>query len=447
MKKFLLGFLIVFVLVVAGLSLVGLSPWALKANIDVGVGMGAKLACSGRYLTGLDEEQVYADLSSYTPATDLLDIEYNDTRQQVEVSLFGFSTSATYRPGIGCTLDLEGSERLDNLIVEPIASTNAPWPRGAAVDTLRDAVQSQAESLLAADNAAGLQTRALLVAHRGDVVAEAYAEGFGPDTPLLGWSMAKSLTAIMLGHLQFSGELNESDRNLFEAWSEDERAEISLKDLLQMVSGLEFDETYAPGSDATYMLFSAPSAFAVARDKPLAYPIGSHFSYSSGTANLLSTVFVERSGGVQQAFTRLYNGIFRPMGMAHTILEPDPSGIFVGSSYAYASARDWARLGQLMLNQGTLNGTRLLNADWVRAASTPNTSDDPRYGYQFWLNSGGTQPRWPSLPADAYAMTGNRAQTVMIVPSAEAVLVRLGWTAGRYPTDENFAALLAAIER
>jgi CubicO group peptidase (beta-lactamase class C family) len=117
----------------------------------------------------------------------------------------------------------------------------------------------------------------------------------------------------------------------------------------------------------------------------------------------------------------------------------------VGSSYIYGSGRDWARLGLLMLNRGEIAGDRILQPEWVDRAVAPNPSqNDSRYGYQFWLNGRGATPRWFGLPWDAYAMTGNRNQIVMIIPSADAVLVRLGWTGGHYPMEINFQRLLAA---
>jgi CubicO group peptidase (beta-lactamase class C family) len=131
--------------------------------------------------------------------------------------------------------------------------------------------------------------------------------------------------------------------------------------------------------------------------------------------------------------------------MRHTTLEPDANGVFVGSSNVYASARDWARLGQVFLRQGELNGVRIANEIYMQAATQPNNSDNsPAYGYQVWLNSGGNKLRWPDLPADAYAFTGNRGQVVMIVPSRDAVLVRMGWSARYYPRNERFAAWLRA---
>ena len=213
-----------------------------------------------------------------------------------------------------------------------------------------------------------------------------------------------------------------------------------------MSSGLAFDETYAPGSDSTHMLFTADSAAAVALQSPLAYTPGTHFSYSSGTTNMLSHLLSQQLGAPQQRLDYLYQQFFQPLGMTHSLFEMDASGDFIGSSYLYASGRDWARLGWLMLNNGEINGHRLLTPDWIAAATTPNNSDNEKaYGYQFWLNRGDAQLRWPGLPADAYAMRGNRAQTVMMVPSKNTVLVRLGWTKGEYPLQQNFAALLSAL--
>jgi CubicO group peptidase (beta-lactamase class C family) len=132
------------------------------------------------------------------------------------------------------------------------------------------------------------------------------------------------------------------------------------------------------------------------------------------------------------------------MGMAHTTLELDANGVFVGSSNIYSSTRDWARLGLLMLNKGQLNGHRIISEGWVEQTTTPNTSDNERaYGYQVWLNQGDKELRWPDLPADAYAFTGNRGQRVMVVPSLQTVVVRMGWSSVNYPDNENFARFMS----
>ena len=425
--------------------LLGVSPQHLPAAIEIATGMGAKLACSGRYISGLSKQQVLDDVASYSPANHLLDITYDTVRKTSTASMLGFKqASAHFREGLGCTLAIGDTSSLDTVRAPAIATSDTAWPGGSAVDSIVPSLQRGLDQLLDADNQAGLETRALLVVGGGAILAESYAEGFGAATPLLGWSMGKSLTSIMLGQLEYQGELDVQSRQLFPEWSGDERAEITIENLLQMSSGLDFDETYAPGSDSTEMLFTAHSASDVARYSPLAHPPGEYFYYSSGTTNMLARLWFDSIGGSpQQAVEHLSQQILQPLGMTATIFEPDPSGVFVGSSYIYASARDWARLGLLMLNEGEVNGARLLSRAWVERARTPNASgNDPRYGYQFWLNAGGDELRWPSLPEDAYAMSGNRHQTVMIVPSKNIVLVRLGWTAGTYPMELNFSALL-----
>jgi CubicO group peptidase (beta-lactamase class C family) len=443
--------LIVIGLLVVGLfsmeSWLGVSPWRLRDNLVVVTAMGAKLACSGHHLSGLNAEQALADVASYSPAANALNIEYDDAQGLVSADLFGLSlTRAQYRPGLGCTLDIGDTSALDTVVVPEFAAEDRPWPAGSQVDTIDPQRQAQLTQMLLADNEAGLKTRALLMVEDGHIVAESYAPGFDAFTPLMGWSMGKSLSAIMLGHLELQGKLNVQQDQLFAAWAEDERSAITIENLLHMSSGLGFEEIYAPGSDATHMLFAAHAASSVPLASELAHPPGKKFYYSSGTTNLLQQLLFERLGGTtQRSVDYLYQEIFQPLAIAHTVLEPDPSGVFVGSSYIYASGRDWARMGQLMLAGGELNGVRLLSEDWVRRSALPNHSDnDRRYGYQFWLNQGGAELRWPQLPEDAYAMMGNRQQNVMVVPSRRAVLVRLGWTNGAYPLDDNFSALLNA---
>ncbi len=428
-----------------GMNLLGLSPFDLKANVQVGTGIGAKLACSGRYLSGFDAQQVAADIASYSAAADLLAINYDDVEMSASASLFGLgSTKAKFRPGLGCTLVRAGSEQLDDIVVPTLVESLEPWPRGSMVNSLDKSMQSQLATVLAQDNAENLQTRALLVVRNGNIIAEAYVEGFSPQTPLMGWSMGKSLSAIMLGHLAYVDKLAMDEANLFAEWSGDDRRNITLQQLLQMSSGLDFSEVYAPGSDATRMLFVEASASGVAKASALIHPPGTHFSYSSGTANLLSEVFVNRTGGTQAAVDTLHKEILAPMAMAHTTLELDASGVFMGSSNIYSSTRDWARLGLLLLQKGELNGHRIVSEQWVMQATSRNSSDNERaYGYQVWLNQGDKALRWPDLPADAYAFTGNRGQRVMIIPSLQTLIVRMGWSSVNYPDNQRFAQLLA----
>lgn len=436
-------------LVMAGLYSVGMSPTSLGANIAVGTGMGAKLACSGRFLSGFDDAQIRQDLTSYSAAFDWLSLDIDDRTQRAQMSLMGFTkTSATYRDGIGCALDLGESDALTQLKAPkaPAIDNSLPWPAGAADPIVNETLMQTLAASMAQDQAEGLQTRALVLVQNGQILAEVYAPGITPDTPLMGWSMGKSLTALMLGWLEQRGELSVDEQRLFDEWSEDERGSIQIKDLLQMTSGLEFSEVYVPGSDATRMLFMAPSAASVPLQSPLKHPPGSRFSYSSGTTNLLSLLFTQRVGGAQNAINHLYQDILWPLGMHHTTLEPDASGVFVGSSNIYATARDWARLGETFLHEGELNGVRIADKSYMQELVQPNASSNDRaYGYQVWLNRGEVKKYWPDLPEDAYGFTGNRGQAVMIIPSEQAVMVRLGWSAQGYPRNDRFADWLRVL--
>jgi CubicO group peptidase (beta-lactamase class C family) len=447
MKKL---FVLVLLLCVSPLLLlhaVGIPPRGLPDAVAVGTGLTAKLACSGYFLSGMSEAQNRADVASYSPAARAVSL----TRQGDDTFLAdiaGYGTAvARYRPGLGCTLQYPDAPSFGSLEAPAIAARSGDWPQGEDVRAYHEPVQRLLEELLEEDRRAGLDTRALLVVQDGTVAAEAYAEGFGVATPLLGWSMAKSVTAILLGRQEALGLVQVGETGLFPEWTTDERSAISLRDLLQMVSGLAFEEPYVPGSDSTRMLFLSPSAAAVALQSSLAHSPGEHFYYSSGTTNLLAYLAWLRIGSDSQAMLDFFaRELAAPLGLRHTTFEVDASGVYVGSSFLYAPARDWARLGLLMLNDGVANDRRLLPAGWVARATAPNGSaNDPRYGYQFWLNGGGKELRWPDLDPDAYAMMGNRGQVVMMLPTRGALIVRLGWTAGEYPTSERLGRLQALL--
>ncbi|WP_067518382.1 serine hydrolase domain-containing protein [Endozoicomonas ascidiicola] len=426
----------------------GFSIFNLGHAVQVGTSLSAKLACSARYVSGFDDQQIASDLSSYSPVTELVELQWSESPSQVSANLFGLApTVATYRDGIGCSLDHDEGFDLDSLAVQKTEiRPDVEWPRGSLVTTINSELQSTLDNIIQQDNEQGLNSRAMVVVQDGKIVAEAYGDNTHPETPLLGWSMAKSVTAMMLGRLELEGKVSRDTSGLFPEWN-DERANLKLHDLLQMSSGLTFDETYAPGSDATHMLFTAPSASDVAMTSPQGYKPSTHFSYSSGTTNLLSRYIQQLlDNQPQNTMNFLTRELFAPAGIATATFETDPSGVLVGSSYLYASGRDWARLGLMMAENGEINGYQVLAPEWVEAASTPNNSDNEKaYGYQFWLNRGDEQLRWPSLPEDAYAMMGNRKQSVMVIPSEQVVLVRLGWTSGEYPMEQNYKDLLQSM--
>lgn len=436
------------VLVLAALA--GYPPGYLWHAPAVATGIGAKLLCSSRYVSGFDEERGFADLIQYSPILEALTVRYDDLSGSVMTDLYGFArTTASYRDGLGCAIDYPDFGDRRPALDWPSPSAQAPWPAGDQVPEPDPALQSLLQSMLARDNDQGLQSRAFLVVKDGTVLAEAYADGISPQTPLLGWSMSKSLISVMLGNLEYRNLLDIDSSPGFSEWQQDVRRRIRVRDLLTMTDGLTFIEDYQPGDDVTAMLFTEPDGSAYALTRPLAVPPGTLFHYSSGTANLLSYLHHLRTGDDPvESLTDYMTHIHIPMGFQHAIFERDASGVLVGSSYLHASARDWARLGQLMLDNGVINGQRLVRTDWVARATAPNSSrNEKAYGYQWWLNQGDAELRWPSLPAEAYAAQGNRQQWLMVIPSAGLVIVRLGWTSGGYPVDARFAELLTASRK
>ena len=406
-------------------------------------GMGAKLACSARHISGFDETRIRRDLTTYSPAYPLLSLRFADKR--VTATLAGLHTrTAAFFDETGSLLDASPHTPETPAIPRATIPHTLAWPQGERAPAINTKIQELTDSLLRQDNRQGFDTRALLVVKDGQLIAESYGPGINNRTRLLGWSMSKSLTAILFGRMEQLGIACAGQNNLFDEWREDERCGITLEHLLQMRSGLSFDESYTPGSDVTRMLFSDHNCWRRALDSRLIHPPGRFFTYASGTTNLLTRWMQLRLGGGLACRNFLNEEILQPLGMHRTLFEEDGSGVLVGSSYTYASGRDWARLAQLMLDRGCANGRRILSQEWVTRASTPNASDnDGRYGYQFWLNRApGMARRYPGLPGDASFMLGNHEQKVMIVPSQNTAVVRLGWCAKEYPVEARFQTLL-----
>ena len=300
---------------------------------------------------------------------------------------------------------------------------------------MSDAALPAVAALLADDKLAGPGFRALVVLHRGRIVAERYAEGFTPATPLLGWSMTKTVTAALVGTLVREGRLDIAREGLFPAWAGDGRRAIAMTQLLSMSSGLDFNESYGSVSDVTRMLYLEPDMAAFARSKPLAQPVGSHFNYASGSSVLLARLWQDAlPAGQALAWPR--QAIFGPLGMRSAVMEADARGTYVGSSYLYATGRDWARFALWLLQDGHWDGQALLPEGWAARMRTPSTVAPTEYtDGQMWRHgprAGTPEGENPdagfALPEDTVWMNGHDGQAIAIVPSRELAVVRLGLT-------------------
>ncbi|MEO0882597.1 MAG: serine hydrolase [Pseudomonadota bacterium] len=422
-----------------------------------GSGYAAKNICSGYFLSGFSPE-VMKDQALKGASSLLADVSHtlDVEKQQVTTRLYGmFERRAIYTPGIGCTLLPSGEKDAVmpvTTLPEVTLSDALAWPYGSAAPDLTTRFDVLLDEAFAENDAERPRdTKAIVVIHDGKLIAEKYADGVSRDTPLIGWSMAKSVTALLTGILVNDGVLTVGAQAPVPQWQEtddDPRAEITLDQLLRMSSGLEFEETYSAATDVTHMLSNEPDAAAFAAAKPLIGPPDTIWSYSSGTTNIISAI-IRRSVGdtLQNYYTFSQERLFRPLGIRTATFEADRSGNFVGSSYLYASARDWARLGQFCLQNGDWNGEQFLPDDWMRYVTTPtSTTDSNIYGAQFWLNRNPDDPNaqraFPNLPEDAYYMSGYQGQVVLVVPSEDLVIARFGFTPGR---NHGVADLAAGI--
>ncbi|MDA8016454.1 MAG: beta-lactamase family protein [Thermoanaerobaculia bacterium] len=430
------------IVLVVGLAWVG---WRTSRMAAVAVGYPAKIVCSETFLADRELEDIVGDMVE-DPILDRLQISVDRQERRVEVSLFGiFSEQAVFREGLGCTRVPEGEQLVGSLELKlrrPNLSLSKPPSQ-----KLADAV---AVAFGEPDPLRLRNTRAFVVMHHGEVVAERYAEGFTASSRFPGWSMTKSVTNALVGLLVQDGKLDVQDPAPVSEWRNDSRSAITLDQLLRMSSGLRFNEDYGMVTDVTRMLFVESDAGAFAARSPLAHPPDQVWDYSSGTTNIVTRIVRDHSEG-DPSFAR--RRLFGPLGMDSAVIELDAAGTYLGSSFLYATARDWGRFGQLFLQDGVWNGERLLPEGWVAYSTTPTPqASQGRYGSQWWLNHG-TPGRpedraFPLLPADAYWADGYDGQMVMVVPSRDAVVVRLGLTKDEsaYPAEEILAGVLAALD-
>ena len=431
--------------------------WYLTPIAPIATGYAAKTLCSGTYVSGRSLEDVDGDLPP-NPLVPLLRTSVDDSEGSVRTTLLGAWGSTAYLSAYGCTLAHErpgfaapgpGPGAGPDPGSGPDRAT--PWPAGdgpamlpAEVDA--GALDAAIATAFTEDDADGRlrNTRAVVVVKGGELIAERYGDGFDADTPLLGWSMAKSVANAMVGRIVGSGRLALTDDGLREDWADDDRAGITLEHLLTMTSGLEFDEVYDPGTDATRMLFTPGGTADFAADKPLVAAPGTRWSYSSGTTNSLCAVAQDAIGAGPEMAREL---IFGPLGMTSVVMEADESGGLVCSSYLYATGRDWARFGQWFLQEGVWEEQQLLPAGWVSYSTTAvQLETENPYGAHWWLNVGPAgERRMPSVPDDAYWASGNEGQQVVIIPSEDLVVVRLGFSGAFSGVEWGLEPLLAGI--
>lgn len=433
-------------------------------------GYGAKDVCSAVFISHRNPQDVIAqELGKFPLSLGSFKVNYQDS--SVTGSVLGFATcKAIYRKGLGVTLLADKSEEdlrnqhFELATLPHINQDTVAFPMGNKIsDSLPEAVdiiklqQALQPFFKEKDTLKPMRTRAVVVVYNGNLIYEQYASGYTKDSKLIGWSMTKSVISALIGILVKNEKLHLDAPAPVPEWENatDLRHAITLKNLLQQSSGLDFLEDYTKSSSATNMLFRNADMAAYAASSLLKYKPGSTFYYSSGNTNILSRI-IRQTVGENNYHSFPYDSLFYPLGMYSAILEPDGSGTYVGSSYMYATARDWARFGLLYLNKGMYANKRVLTEDWVRQTITPASSTKQGdYGFQFWLNAGAkagtnnnpTDRVYPNAPTDLYYMDGFEGQRVFIVPSKKLVVVRLGLTQYKnFDSDAFIAAVISSIK-
>jgi CubicO group peptidase (beta-lactamase class C family) len=449
------------VLLITGL---GYGAYLLSRLAPIGTAYAAKTLCSGVFVAGrLPTDVIREDIvADNHPLLRLLQPSVDASRRMATATFLGLARrDAQYHPGLGCTISIgTPAAALTAASITGIEVSGAHAGRsedlsaatpGPGVDALK--LRAAVDWAFAEPDAARLRrTRALVVLYGGRIVAERYAPGFSAAMPMPGWSMTKTAAGVLIGALVKSGKLSVEQKALLPEWRSagDPRAEITLDQLMRMISGLHFTERYGdPEADVALMLFARADSAGYAIDKPLEAAPGTRWQYSSGTSNILSRVIRRAVGGTEQDYLDFPRRVlFDPVGMRSAIIEPDASGTFVTSSYMYATARDWARLGQLLLQDGVWGGSRILPEGWVKymATLTPQSARKD-FGAHLWVkvtppfNSLLIPP--PKLPPDALHAVGYDGQFVSVIPSRRLVVVRLGLSRGDHVWDhETFLARL-----
>lgn len=435
------------VLLTTTIALAGLALGAVRAHDvpKVATGFIADVLCAETFVSGLDIRRNLTETIDAMPGAGLLtwamDYQVDRMRKDVTVTLFGIGRShAVYREGLGCTLEHGGGITDVTLPPDDRQPPLLPEIAGSAV------VSPQSPELSAALDHAFAEpisppfrrTRAIVVMKSGRIIAERYADGIGPETPLLGFSMTKSVISALTGILVRQGRLKLDGPAPVAAWAnpDDPRHAITVDQLLRHTAGLALGNSLQASLGSAFepvnrMKFTEDDMAAYAASMPLATAPGTVWNYHDGNTIMLAHLIRNAAGGNPAdalAFAR--RELFAPLGMRHVTLQLDGAGTIKGSSEMLASARDWARFGQLYLKDGVAGGRRILPEGWVNysASATPNAWVG--IGAGFWTNQGDSfgakfrvEHGWPR---DAFFAKGTIGQYTIVIPSERLVIVRMG---------------------
>jgi CubicO group peptidase (beta-lactamase class C family) len=432
----------------------------------VATSLTSHLVCSGTFVSGMDPDKTFTEFVRPLQGMRLVNwgLRYHVDRAAREVTATvagGFESRAVFRDQLGCVVTHDG-ETIETLRPLPPGAVAAAMLPDIAGPALVQSADPRMQAALARafdepEQPPFHQTRAVVVMRDGKIIAERYAPGIGIDTPLLGWSLTKSVTNALIGILVRQGRLDIQKPAPLPAWDDpaDPRHAITVDHLLRLTSGLDIPETHSGFDASTRIMFLEHDKAGVASAARLAAAPGTSWYYNDPQYMLLSRVVRDTVGGqAGDVLQFVRRELFGPLGMRHATLEFDATGTPMGVNSMYASARDWARFGQLYLNDGMAGAQRILPEGWVNRSVAPSL--DTGYGAGFFINrADGLVPGWgvpwgmPHAPRDTFFGRGFMGQYVVIVPSERLVVVRMSASHVRgddiEKTDELMGGVLDAL--
>ncbi len=413
--------------------------WRYRPDIAIKVGTAStsETLCDEVFVSGLDAKRVFTE--EILPQRGMrfllkrLRFTVDHQRQQVVTTWAGhFAGIATYHQGYGCML---GDAQADAPTVAPDMTSEASPENPATPMTPVNPKLSEALDRAFAEppQPPYRRVRAIVVMRDGKIIAERYGQGIGPDTPLLSYSVSKSVINALMGILVGQGKLNLYTPAPVAAWSSpgDPRHSITPNELLRMTSGLNLEESDSGFDPVSRMMFHERDMAAYAEKAKLIAKPGQTWEYTSGNTLIACAILRDAVGGnAADVLQFARRELFDPVGMQHVTVEFDDAGTPIGSTRIFAPAREWARFGELYLNDGVVSGKRILPEGWVSYSTKPTL--DSAYGSGFWLNAGQSEDArervQAGMPADAYFASGNLGQRIVIIPSQKLVIVRFGVT-------------------
>lgn len=449
MKKWIIRFFVILFIVLIATFILYVYP-----KLPIINAYAAKRACSSIFVSGRTLESVYNEELKAFPQS-LASLKVIEEKGIVEAKSFGLSkVTSVYRRGLGCKVVIDIDETLQKSLDKdaPILSETDTlyWPYGMKEYSIdREGVDYKIldkafELAFDKEDKWEKKTRALLVMHKGELLDEQYLKPYNRETPFLGWSMTKSIANILVGILVKEGKLDIDSKNLFPEWQNDERRHIKLDNLLRMNSGLAWNEEYGSVSQVTEMLFMEESAGEYAISSPYESPPGDVWNYSSGTSNIVNQLIKESFENNEDYLQFPYKSLFHKLDIKSAQLETDERGDYVMSSFMYATARDWAKIGQLIINDGIWLQDTIITKEWIDYSFSETDHSEGRYGAHMWRN--GSPKEYSSCPADTYKFSGYEGQYVIIIPSLDLVVVRLGLSKGPpFDMDEVMRLIIEAI--